>query len=61
MAAHAQGEYDEALQAFQQALVIVREVGDRANEGAILDNIGVVYHAQGGYAKAHEMYRNGKA
>jgi tetratricopeptide (TPR) repeat protein len=32
-------------------------VGDRAEEGAILNNIGEVYHALGQYGQALEIYR----
>ncbi len=42
-----QGRYAEALEAYQQALAILREVGDRAGEGATLNNIGGVYAARG--------------
>ncbi len=49
-----QGRYAEALETYQQALAIVREVGDRAGEGATLNNIGVVYDSQGRYAEALE-------
>ena len=37
------GRYDEALKNYQQALVIMRGVGSRADEGKTLDNIGGVY------------------
>jgi tetratricopeptide (TPR) repeat protein len=40
-----QGEYDRALKFHQQALTLSREVGDRAAEGLILSNIGIVYDA----------------
>ena len=36
------GRYDQALNNYEQALVIAREVGDRAGEGATLNNIGEV-------------------
>ncbi len=42
-----QGRYAEALEAYQQALVIGQEVGDRTRERTILDSIGLVYHRQG--------------
>ena len=34
----AQGQYDQALNYFQQALVIARDIGDRAGEGTTLNN-----------------------
>ncbi|MCS6882819.1 MAG: tetratricopeptide repeat protein [Oscillochloridaceae bacterium] len=46
----AQGQYAQALDYLQQALAIVREVGDRAGEGATLNNLGGVFEAQGQYA-----------
>ena len=49
-----QGRYAEALEAYEQALAIGREVGDRAGEGTTLNNIGVVYDDQGRYAEALE-------
>jgi tetratricopeptide (TPR) repeat protein len=48
------------LEKFQQALVIVREIGDKANEGVTLNNIGAVYENLGEYPKALEFYQHGK-
>ncbi|MGB0385472.1 MAG: CHAT domain-containing protein, partial [Ardenticatenaceae bacterium] len=42
-----QGQYELALEQYNQALEIFREVGDRAGEGKGLDNIGFVYEQQG--------------
>jgi tetratricopeptide (TPR) repeat protein len=53
----AQGLYDQALDSYRQALVIRREVGDRAGEGITLNNIGAVYDAQGLYDQALENYQ----
>ena len=36
----ARGQMEEALDTFQQALAIRREVGDRSGEGTTLNNIG---------------------
>jgi tetratricopeptide (TPR) repeat protein len=49
---HRQGKYPEALNYFQKALGIRREVGDRPGEGSILNNIGLVCHRQGKYPEA---------
>ena len=51
-----QGQYREALNYFQQGLDIIREVGDRAGEGATLNNIGGVYRKQGLYEQALETH-----
>ena len=37
------GQFREALETFQQALAIVKEIGEKEGKGAILDNIGKVY------------------
>jgi tetratricopeptide (TPR) repeat protein len=52
-----QGRYAKALEIHEQALVIAREVGDRAGEGIALHNIGAVYEHQGRYVEALEMYQ----
>jgi tetratricopeptide (TPR) repeat protein len=39
-------QFREALEKFQAALVIVREIGERQGEGAILSNIGYLLEAQ---------------
>jgi tetratricopeptide (TPR) repeat protein len=51
------GQYDQALHNYQQALVITREVGNRAGEGTTLNNIGLVYDALGQYDQALETYQ----
>ncbi|MEH1839057.1 MAG: tetratricopeptide repeat protein [Nostoc sp.] len=38
------GQYPKALEFFQQALAINKQVGDKSGEGATLNNIGSVYH-----------------
>jgi tetratricopeptide (TPR) repeat protein len=54
---HKQGLYDQALENYQQALIIIRDVGGRAGEGTTLNNIGAVYHKQGLYDQALENYQ----
>ena len=51
------GQFREALEKFQAALVIYRKVGDRKSEGTLLTNIGLVYRNLGQYAKALEFYQ----
>ncbi|MFB2935184.1 tetratricopeptide repeat protein, partial [Aerosakkonemataceae cyanobacterium BLCC-F154] len=40
-------KFREALQSWQQALVIYREIGDRKGEGTALGNLGAAYIALG--------------
>jgi tetratricopeptide (TPR) repeat protein len=49
-------QYSAALQSFQQVLEIYREMGDRAQEGRSINNIGVVYNSLGQYPQALESY-----
>jgi CHAT domain-containing protein len=42
-----QGRYPEALEAYEQALVIIKEVADPAGEGALRNNLGRLYRLQG--------------
>ncbi|MBD2069533.1 tetratricopeptide repeat protein [Leptolyngbya sp. FACHB-671] len=50
-------QFQAALQSWQQALEIYREIGDRTGEGIILNNIGGVYANQGQYPQALEFYQ----
>ena len=50
------GKNDQALNNYERALVIHREVGDRAMEGTTLNNIGAVYRAQGKNDQALNNY-----
>jgi len=51
------GQYREALEKLQKALLIVRAIRERQGEGAILNNIGLVYNSLGQYPKALEFYQ----
>lgn len=55
--AYRSGLHEEALAAFQTALNCYHEAGDRTNEGAILNNMGVVYDTQGHYQAALMSYQ----
>ena len=61
MSTTSQGRYAEALETYEQALAIQREVGDRAGEGTTLANIGLVYDRQGRYDEALEAYEQALA
>jgi len=37
------------------------ELGDRAGEGTIINNIGLIYHARGEYRKALNFYQQALA
>ena len=52
-----QGHYQSSLSYLQQALVTAREVGDRAGEGATLNNIGRVYLDRGQYDQALQNFQ----
>ncbi|BAY85681.1 hypothetical protein NIES267_51820 [Calothrix parasitica NIES-267] len=51
------GKYREALNNFEQALVIFREIEERKGEGVILNNVGLVYRKLGEYKKALYYYQ----
>ncbi|HEY9652944.1 MAG TPA: tetratricopeptide repeat protein [Coleofasciculaceae cyanobacterium] len=46
-----------ALESFQQALTLQRQMGNRLGEAVILNNLGVTYYYQGQYEKAIASYR----
>jgi CHAT domain-containing protein/Flp pilus assembly protein TadD len=50
-------QFDAALQSFQQALTIYREIKDRQGEGWALGNLGNVYEDLGDYAQAIDYYK----
>ena len=47
-------QFEAALQSWQQALIIFREIKDRQGEGVALGNLGLAYLSLGDYAKAIE-------
>ncbi|HZA23231.1 MAG TPA: tetratricopeptide repeat protein [Dehalococcoidia bacterium] len=57
MSSYNLGQYQSALNYYQQALVIHRGVGNRAMEGNTLHCIGWVHHARGRYDQALENYQ----
>jgi tetratricopeptide (TPR) repeat protein len=50
------GDYQKAIEYFEQALIISREIGDRSGEGADLGNLGIAYSNLGQVEKAIEYY-----
>ena len=50
------GETQKALDKYNEALPINREVGDRSGEATTLNDIGVVYRSLGETRKALEKY-----
>ena len=53
------GEYQKAIEYYEQALEIAREIGDKQGEGNALCNLGVAYDFLGEYQKAikyHTQY-----
>ncbi|MEP6517025.1 CHAT domain-containing tetratricopeptide repeat protein [Microcoleus vaginatus] len=47
-------QFQAALQSWQQALIIYREIKDRQSEGNVLGSLGIAYFLLGDYAKAIE-------
>ena len=56
-----QGQFQEALKAFQEALAIFKQIGDTAREETTLNNIGEAYHNLGQYKKALDYYQQALA
>jgi len=55
------GQVEAALQSFQQALTIYREINNRWSEGHALGNLGLAYHFLGNYTKAIEYHQQSLA
>lgn len=51
------GEFQDALEKYQQALAIHKELGNRAGEGFVLWRIGTLYQSQEQYSQALESYQ----
>ncbi|MCT7965666.1 CHAT domain-containing protein [Laspinema sp. D1] len=50
-------QFRDALQSWEQALEIYRQIGDKVGEGKTLHNLGTVYKSLGEYAQAEQYYR----
>ena len=55
------GQFTAALQSWQQALQIYREIKDRKGEGISLGNLGLAYLSLGDYPKAIDYYQQSLA
>ncbi|MGB2727756.1 MAG: tetratricopeptide repeat protein [Halobacteriota archaeon] len=55
------GEVERAIEYYEQALAIHREIGDRRGEGADLGNFGTAYYAQGQVERAIDYYEQALA
>ncbi|MGJ5634882.1 CHAT domain-containing protein, partial [Nostoc sp. CALU 1950] len=55
------GQYPKALEFYQQALAIIKEIGDRSGESTTLNNIGAIYDSLGQYPKALEYFQQALA
>lgn len=51
------GEYQQALPYCQQALGLLRDLGDRPGEAAILDSLGYIYRRLGDYQHALDHHQ----
>lgn len=59
LAQHLLGEMEKAIGHYEQALVILREIGDRRGEGVVLGNLGVAHADLGEVEKAIRSYEQG--
>ncbi|HBB32051.1 MAG TPA: Fis family transcriptional regulator [Cyanobacteria bacterium UBA8803] len=50
-------QFQAAIQSWQEALTIYREIGNRQREGSTLGNLGVAYYSLGDYAKAIDYHQ----
>uniref|UniRef100_UPI0037040136 tetratricopeptide repeat protein n=1 Tax=Halomicronema hongdechloris TaxID=1209493 RepID=UPI0037040136 len=55
------GQYEQALDYYQEALAIRQEIGDRSGEGTTRNNIGAVYDNLGQYESALDYYQEALA
>jgi len=58
---HSLGQMEQAIENYEQALAISREIGDRHNEGALLGGLGNAYRGLGQVKQAIENYEQALA
>ena len=51
------GQYEQAIDHYQQSLTIAREIGDRQGEGKALNNLGNAYNNLGQYEQAIDHHQ----
>ena len=51
------GQYERAIELYQQSLDLATEISDRRGEANSLGNLGSSYHALGQYERAIEFYQ----
>ena len=56
IAYRALGETRRAIEYYEQALTVAREIGDRRGEGADLANMGLLAKEQGDLARARQLW-----
>jgi tetratricopeptide (TPR) repeat protein len=56
LACNALGYAERAIEFFEQALVLFREIGDRSWEGAVLGNLGYAYLVLGQFERAIKLF-----
>jgi len=54
------GDYDEALECCQQALDLLRDLGDRFGQAATLDSLGYIHHRLGHHPRAIDYYQQAR-
>jgi CHAT domain-containing protein/Tfp pilus assembly protein PilF len=59
--AYYQANYCRAIDLYEQALIVYREIGDRHGEAASLNNLGVCYKAVAEYERAIDYYEQSLA
>ncbi len=51
-----QGQYQQALNAYEAAQIIREQIGNKANEASLLNSLGLVYHQLGDFEQAQSYY-----